>query len=359
MISWSKYHLPVLFVACLLIRSPAGAVDLNSGKLSVTLTYRSMYDNNVLRYSVRDRNRFLDDTEPYRSSIRSLDDIRSDFKLSASYSFKPWFERKTLLSATGDFAQHLMNPIKNFGWISLTVNQELTKSLSVNVNYFYDIDYYIRVYKDVHTDTRQHCSFSMDQWTGRANYRPIKTFEFEGFVRFKKYAYNKYFTEYDSDYIETGGEVIYRSGPWRLSGGYSLADNDNVGFNELYLSHDYFNIEDSEEGQSDYQQDTYEASLRYAFRLAGNRSRVLLETSLKDRYYATELDIQDDPMHSGRRDVMVSFELSGKIDINREVAIEIGSAYANRRSRSPNYTVQQIKNYDQTYGWVELSYELW
>ncbi len=344
--------------ACLLMQSSAGAVGLKGGKLSVKLTYRSMYDNNVLRYSVRDRDQFLDNCEPRRSNIRTLDDIRSDFKLSASYAFDSPAERRTRLSATGNFAHHLMNPIKNFGWISLTANRELSGTMSTSLNYFFDINYYIRDYRDVHTGERRHCEFSMDQWTFKVFHRPVKAIEFVAKCRVKKYAYNEYFTEYDSDYIEAGGEIIYRKGVWRLSGGYSFADNENIGFQEIYKSSGNLDIEDSEEGQGDYQQDIYKASVRYAFHVAQRRSRILLEASLKDRYYSTDLDIVDDPMHSGRRDMLLLLELSEKFSINKRIEVEIGSAFSNRRSRSPNPTVSQVKDYDRAYGWIEFGYQL-
>ena len=353
-----KYHLAVITL-CISGWVSAEAADIGGGKLSVSLTYRSTYDSNLLHYSSRDRDRFLDNAEPHNSPIRALDDIRSDFKLSTSYSFNAWSPRETRLSVVTNFAHHMMNPIKNFGWISLTAKQEILKTLSASFNYFYEPRYYIRDYLDVHSDERRSCEFALDQWTGRVYYRPKWPFEFLGIGRFKRYAYNKYFTEYDSDYLEFGGEVIFRTGSYRFSGGYSLADNKNVSFNALDYQHTGLDSEDSEEGQSDYLQDTYSISLRYEFRIHGKRSRILLEASLKDRYYSTDRELQADPIHRGRRDVTVFMEISGRIKLNSDLAVLIGSAYGNRRSRSGSPIVPQIKDYDDTIGWVEISYELW
>lgn len=351
------------FSLTVLLLCLSGAVSLKAGdrfggELSVTLTYRSTYNSNLLNYSVRDRDRFLDGTETHPSPIRSLDDIRSDFKISASYVAKFLSDRKTQLTATGNFANHIMNPVKNFGWTSLTVSQELTKSLSGSFNYFYDINYYIRDYKDVHTGQRHPCEFDMDQWTVKIGYRPVKPLEFVGIGRFKKYAYNKYFTEYDSDYIEGGGEVIYRNSPWRLAAGYSLTDNDNIGFVGLDTQLSGVDIEDSEEGNGDYQQDSYWITVRYAFRMMGKNARVLLETELNDRYYTTDRDLDKDTIHRSRRDVVLGVDFSGKININHYMTITVGSEYGNRCSDSLNPIVAQVKNYDRTMGYIELSYEL-
>ncbi|MDP8240760.1 MAG: hypothetical protein P9X24_16850 [Candidatus Hatepunaea meridiana] len=353
-----KFILTTLII-CFITWTPTNAVALGAGKLSGKFTYRCMYNNNLLHFSSRDRDRFLDNIETYRSPIRTLDDIRSDYKLSISYSKKLWDWRKTQLSITGNFAQHSINPIKNFGWLSITVKQEFTKTLSASINYFYNIDYYIRDYLDVHTVARHSCNFYMDQWTSRLYYRPVKAFEFVGIGRYKKYAYNEYFTEYDSDYIEFGSEVIYRNGHWRLMGGYSFADNQNIGFNDIHSSGTYLDTEDGEEGESDYEQDTYQVSLRYAFRIRGKKSRILLETSLKDRYYITERDIEDDPMHHGRHDVMLSIGISGKMNVNNRISIVTGMGFGNRRSRSLNKIVSLVKDYDSTVYWIESSYDLW
>lgn len=336
----------------------AQAVQLSGGRLSLTVKYRTTYDSNILKYSIRDRERFLDNIEVYRSPINALDDIRSDFKISTSYAKKIWSKRTIRLSLTGNFAHYLLNPIKNFGWFSLTGKQEFTKNFSASLNYFYDIDYYIRNYRDIHTDKRQRCEFSMDQWTGRIYFLPVKDFELIGFIKFKKYAYNEYFTEYDSDYTESGFEVVYRSGPWRFAGGYSLANNDNIGFNAAASAKMGWDFEDNEEGNGDYQQDSYNCSLRYSFRLKDKRSRILLNASLKDRYYTTNRDYLIDPIHSDRHDVMTSVELSLRINLNRALTLELGSSYNNRRSEAPNPIVHLVKDYDHNTGWVELGYEI-
>ena len=353
-----KYFFLTVLLLCISGVISLRADDLFGGELSVTLTYRSTYSSNLLNYSVRDRDRFLDGTEPHTSPIRSLDDIRSDYKISASYAASFFPDRMTKLTTIGNFAQHIMDPIKNFGWLSLTVSQEFTKSLSGSFNYFYDINYYIRDYKDVHTTQRHPCEFDMDQWTGKIGYRPVKLLEFVGIGRFKKYAYNKYFTEYDSDYIEGGGEVIYRNHPWRLSTGYSLADNDNIGFIGLDTQISGEDLEDSEEGNGDSQQDSYWITVRYAFRMMGKKARLFIKTELRDRYYTTDRDLDNDPIHRSRRYVVLEMDISGRIYINNYMTVTVGSKYGNRRSNSMNPVVARVKNYDRTMGYIELSYEL-
>jgi len=355
----TKYFVASVAAVFGVFAQEADALKIGSGVLSAQVSYRGMYDSNLLKYSLNDRDRFLNDIEPHRSNLRTLDDLRSDFKLSTSYSMKAWGRREACLSAVFNFAQHLMNPVKNFGWMSLTATQELSAAWSTSLNYFFDKDYYIREYNDVHTATREPCEFSMDQWTGRINFRPVKRFEFVGLLQNKKYAYNKYFTEYDSDCYQYGGEIIYRTGPWRLALGYSLGDNQNVGYNKYYQHPAVIDsVEDSEEGQSDYQQDSYSVSIRYAFRLMGKRSRVLLDASFDDRYYTTRLSAVVDPFHSSRNDRNLTIEMSARSDVNKALSVEVGSGFSSRRSKAPSPVVSRVKDFDRIICWLELGYDL-
>jgi hypothetical protein len=340
-----------------MIGTTANAYVLGDGELSLILTVRGNYDSNILNYSTRDRDRFTNHEEVYNSSITTLDDLRSDFKVSTSYSKEFISKRNTKFTLTGDFASFVVNPIKNFGWFSVSATQEISKQLSVYFNYFYDIDYYIRDYKDIHSGEREHCNFSMDQWRGNVNYRFVKAIEFSLEGRYKKYAYNKYFTEYDSDCLEFGGEAIYRHKSWRLAVGYTLADNDNIGFNALSSSNED-DEDDNEIGDGDYQQDTYSISIRYGLKMLNRKARFLIESSIADRFYLTERSVIIDPMHSGRHDIILSSDLSFMINVTEVVSFEVGAGYSNRRIDSQTPIVANVKDYDSYAGWVEISYDL-
>ncbi|MDP8228544.1 MAG: hypothetical protein P9M15_03730, partial [Candidatus Electryoneaceae bacterium] len=278
--------------------------------LTLGLTYRSSYDSNILKYSSLDRVRFQDGTERYVSPTQTLDDLHNDIKVSIGYGFNLW--RETKFEATGKFSGYLINSVKNFGWASLTLRQNLPWSLRLSANYFYEPRYFIRDYSDVHTSERQHCEFGLSQWKGELRHRPSDAWDVMVIGRIKQYAYNEYFTEYDSDLIEIGAMGVYRHGSFRYEVGYSLSVNDNIGFSSTdRLPPGSMDDEDSEIGQGDYQTDNYTLAVRYNFRLAKKRTYVQLKTSLGDRYYSTDRDPSIDPMHHGRRDVTTSTELSG------------------------------------------------
>ncbi len=349
----------ISFVTLFLIGSVT--IDCEAGELfdnlSATLSYKGTYDNNILRYSDQDRDNFENGTEFYVSPTQTLDDLRNDVKVSLASRFHLFPDRYTRISLTSNFAGYLINSIQNFGWLSFTARQDISKQIRLSGNYFYEPRYFIRDYNDINTDSRQHCEFAMSQWKGELRYRPSKVLEFTGVGLYKLYAYNEYFTEYDSDFIQFGLETAYTIGQFRLSGGYHYAQNDNVGFNysQLYVN----STEDSESGQGDYEMDQYDLSVRYRFKLLGKQTDINIESSLADRYYSTERDPTIDPLHHGRRDVSLSTELRLSYSYNKLFDIEFGGSYNNRNSRASDSIVSRVKPYHRWISWVEISYQLW
>lgn len=345
-------------MACILILSPLNAKAATKRSLSLTITYKSTYDSNLLRYSNRDRDRFQDRSELFESPIRTLDDWRNDFKLSATWEHRFIKKLDTHLTGTVNFAQHAMNPIKNFGWFSVTVRQDMSGRFRAWLIYLHEPRYYIRDYSDIHTDERHHCEFALDQWKGKLSYRPVELVELIGFSEFKKYAYDEYFTEYDGDLNEFGVENILRSGSWRLSLGYSLTIFDNIGFENASLVLRETVNEDDEAGQGDYQQDSYQASVRYSFNLGQRRAYLQVESNLNDRYYSTDQDPEIDPFHHGRRDVVLTTGLVGYYSFSKIVGIKMGISRNTRDSRASAPVVTRVKDYSRLTGWIELSYQL-
>ena len=334
------------------------AAILSGRAPSLVFTYKNTYDSNVLRYSQRDSDRFLDGIEPYTSPIRTLDDLRTDFRLTGLYRYKLLTQYNGRLQVSMNFAHYLQNPIKNAGWTSITLKQDIAKSWSVLLNYFYEPKYYIRDYTDVHTGERHNCEFAMDKTVGKLYFRPVKLAEFTFRFENKRYTYTEYFTEYDGNYISFGGGGIIRTGRWRFSAEYDLGAFVNEGFSSERLLPPGDYGEDSETGEGDYQEDNYTISIQYAFRLAERRSSVKLELNLADRYYTTNRNPAIDPIHHGRRDVYLMNEFSGSISINKKLDLSIGVGYNDRNSRASDPIVSEIKDYRRWNGWVELSYEL-
>lgn len=349
---------PCILLALLLTALPAAGYPTGPGETTIRLTWGAMYDSNLLHYSPSDRTAFEDGTEKWKSPIRALDDLRTDYKVSAEFSGKFWGKRKaariTSLRATVNFAHHLMDPIKNMGWLSVNARQDISKQFIAGAGFFFEPRFYIRDYFDKHTQTYQRCEFTLYQLKGELSYRPRWLWEVTGWGRVKNYRYNEFFTEYDGDFVEGGVATVARPGPWRFSAEYGFGSFDNTGFN----SADPVPAGDvTELGQGDYQEDSFSASARYNFKVASRSAGVEAGTELARRLYTTDRDPRRDPMHSGRQDFSISVDLTGRLTLTERVELEAGLGYSSREAEGDSPSVSEAKNFSRRTAWLGIRYE--
>ncbi len=327
--------------------------------LSLSFQYTSSYDSNILRYSERDRSRFQDGTEYYASSISTLDDLKMDYRLTGGYRwYLPGKERGDVKLEV-QYSQYYKNPLKNSTLFSATLKQNFLNKWQALVNYVCVPSFYLREFTDVHSRERRGCDYALDKMVGKLYFQPVKLLELIGRCEYKKYAYNKYFTEYDGDFSGLGGEAVIRIGDWRLSGSYNFADFENIGFSSIDLLPPGDYGEDSETGEGDYQEDEYALSAQYSFKLFGKRSRVRFSQTLTERFYTTDRPPDIDPIHHGRKDITLGSSLSGSINLTKLIDITMGIDFTDRDSKGSNPIISDIKDYTLWLGWLEFTYDLY
>jgi hypothetical protein len=352
--------LPVIVWLCALLPvSLFGAWKLGPGQLSLQATFGAMYDDNLLRYSDLNRSKFKDGTEANKSPIRSLDDLRTDYKLTAEWRAKLFQNRRTSLRAVGNFAHHMMNPIKNMGWLSLSANQELSELSRLYLNYFLEPRFYIRDYNDIHTGLPERCEFTLYQTRGDLYYRPLKAVEVAAWSRLKLYRYNEFFTEYDGDLLEIGGVAILRYGDWRSTFEYGFGRFDNTGFEASVSALPPGSlINDSEFGEGDYEEDSFIIKVRRT--IDHPRGDIAIEAAVDyaSRAFVTRRDVFLDPMHSERKDNILSYELSCSIDLTKRVGFELGGSHSYRHSTAAKPNISEVKDFSRSTFWTTLTYEI-
>ncbi|OGD53754.1 hypothetical protein A3K80_06630 [Candidatus Bathyarchaeota archaeon RBG_13_38_9] len=349
---------PFALVLIIFLFMSAYAAPHEEGSLSIFLTYRGLYDNNLLKYSPRDRGEYLDSIENHQSPIRSLDDFRSDYKISLDYDIELLKNSKSKLRSIFNFAQHLQDPIKNLGWASFYLEQDIGSRLSTSINYFVEPRYYIRDYKDKHTNEYHSADFALNQWTWNLTYRPMYLLEIGGDIRLKNYYYNEYFTEFDGNLWQTGAEVILREGPWKATMNLSYAQFENTGFNALDRLPPYDDIEDNESGNSSYEENEFNIEIQHNVKLWGRRTYTRISGSLAKRFYSSNLLPEIDPLHHGRSDEVVTTGISMKQNLNKILSIEAGWEYSQRDSKASHPLAHILKTYYRWGSWIELTYRL-
>ncbi|MBM3328324.1 MAG: hypothetical protein FJY67_02465 [Calditrichaeota bacterium] len=332
-------------------------MPLGPGSVTFGADLKLTYDSNLLHYSDRDFDRFLDGTEPYPStSIRSLDDLRTDFKMSAEYRIDWARRRTTRLRLTGNFGAHYSNPVKNLGWASFNLRQDIAAMLFAQAGYFYEPRYYIRDYLDSHTDSRRRCDFALSQWTGSLTWRPMWSYELTGTLRVKDYEYNRYFTEYDGRVIESGLGGVWRQGDWRFETGYSFAVHNNTGFSRGDRLPEVIESEDSELGNADFEEDGWNVSMRRSLLIFAYEGALELATDVARRVYTTDRSSFIDPIHSERIDRMGTVSLVGTLDYSPEVNLEAGLGRQWRSTEANDEQASRIKSFGRWTVWAGIGY---
>lgn len=342
----------------LTIAFPGIAYETRYGSVSVQATWGALYDSNLLKYASGDRDRYLNETESHRSPIRALDDLRTDYKLSAELRNKFFNKRTTSLRLTTNFAHHAMNPIKNLGWLSFTVRQDITKELTGSFNYFFEPRFYIRDYIDSHTGIHRHCEFGLNQAKADITYRIKGISDVTGSVKYKDYNYNEYFTEYDGNTLGLGFGVVVRPGKWRISAGYSFEQFENTGFSSSDLVPENSGLTDSEFGQGDFDEDLFTGTVRYSFIALRHESSLQYGIERNKRAFTTKRDHLIDAMHSGREDLLVEQTISLSSTLTRQLGFELGLSSQTRDSEATDIKVSPLKDFKRSTIWIEFTYEL-
>lgn len=325
---------------------------------SSTVSYIGTYHSNILNYSSQDRDRFLNGTELNPSAIRSLDDWRSDLRLTIARSWgRRWWER-TRIRLTLNFASHLMNPIKNLGWASVSLTRQFSRQLRGEVYGFYEPRFYIRHYRDVHTGTVQPCTFTLGWMGGSVRYAtPWGIFATPG-IRYKVYRYNKYFTEYDGEAWEPSLGLSKTWDEWGLVCSYTFSHFTNTGFQADDRLPPEAVGEDSEVGQADYQEDGWSLEVSRKGFFKGREVTFSLTSELKLRYYTTQRPSTLDPIHSERVDRVIEGALAVRSDWTPVWGWEVALQRGRRKSTGDSPSVDLLKSYQYWALTVRFNYRL-
>ena len=321
----------------------------------------SNYDDNILRYSDRDIDRFVDQTEYSLSKISSTDDWKNDFRLKFYFDGPRIFKKPLKIRYFVKTSSYFKNSFKNYLNHAVYIRQEVRKIVEFDFKYFFMPEYYLREYNDRDLDEYHSCYFADEQIRFGISVKPMKSIEIGLQVEDETLYYNKNFTEYDSEsrfsnvyYIQKIGKDI------SIAFNYGFKESDNIGYIPVVTSLIYPEVvEDSEYGDSSYESDIYEVSLGYRLRSkSGKDTNFALGYKLRNRFYTTDNLLNDDPFHAGREDKRSNLSF----DITQELSdrVDFGISYLRdwRKVDSLSETVSDIKDFKQNIYSLTLSFKL-
>jgi hypothetical protein len=177
----------------------------------------------------------------------------------------------------------------------------------------------------------------------------------------KEYVYyNKYFTEYDAE-VDFWGVAGQYEFPFDLeiAAGYEFKISDNVGFQQESMPTGNVLVEDTEYGDSSYEENIYSFGAVYPLPFENDWNwTVELEYQKRMRYYQSALSVSDDPFHAGRKDQRDIITPGISFALSRDLDVEIHYTYEERKTESPEAIVSSIKNYIHRTFELTLTYQV-
>ena len=350
----------ILQFICIFLCFPAAAAglfEMSGLRLEIT----SNYDDNLLRYSGRDIERFENNTEYYSSKLTTTDDWKNEFRVKAYFETKSILTRLFKIKYFGKFAHYYRNPFHNYTNHTLLLSQNITRDLQIHFKYFYMPDYYLREYRDRDSDEYHSCSFDDNQVRLGINYKFSKMTAITFQTQFEQIYYNEYFTEYDSELILYEGILEHKfSWDFRVNLKIGFCVSDNIGYEPSADSAESSLFEeDTEYGDCSYEEEIYQAEIRYRMKkLLGEDTWFTLQYKLRHRIYTSDNSLDIDPFHAGRLDnrhraiLEISRSLSPRLNTALKYTLEW------RTTESDCQSVIKAKKFQQNVFSLSLTYKL-
>lgn len=327
----------------------------------------TMYDDNILKYSEKYLNRFMNGMDEGRFHVETYDDVIVSPSLTLAKPFRIFGKKLSTVDAGYTYNWYVINGIDNWSNFNIGFRQNFAKRASFKLIYSYIPTFYIRHFRDEdwvkvygYTPiTFQPYSFSKDTYafwvqnTFFKNSRVMFTFNYQ------TYYHNEHYIEYDCD------NTLYRIKLFqplhknlRLELMYQFTQSDAQGYDEPDESK-----YDSDDSDASFDEDGFTGGLIWTLpKIKKLNHSIKGECVIYKRYYKTEQFIEVDPLHAGRVDDNLRFYFTYDIALNKQWSL---SAYYNwyyrdSGSSSPlnDWYISDEKDYKQNQVGLDIRYSI-
>jgi hypothetical protein len=276
----------------------------------VQLSLGTMYDNNILKYSDKYIERFLNSKDEGRFHISSYDDLVFPHSVDIIYSNQIIGDQVTVFTAGYNSNAYSYNGIKTWGRYYINWRQYVVKSTSFLVSYSYIPNFYIRHFRDddwvdrlgYTPETYQPYEFSKDEFSAWVQHSFFwKTTRARLYFSYMRYFHNEHYTEYDSDNYLYGFRVYQTlSKSIRVNAGYKYITSDAKGID---LVNDTDEAALASRGDATYEEHIYSVGAGFKFpKVFGLKNDISITGQYQERFYKTDHFLELDPLHAGRFD---------------------------------------------------------
>lgn len=308
----------------MLPRGDVFAQEKSKKKKKIGLEFRvglaMTYDNNILKYSDKYLNRFMNGQDSARFQwIDTYDDLIINPSIEGIYTFNLFKKVKTRINASISPKIYTVNGKKNWYNWGVGIQQFITKKASVKILYSYIPSFYVRHFRD-------------EQWVDVYGYKPItftpyqfskdnfgiyaqNTFFKRTRVRLSlyhaRYYHNQHYTEYDSKDWLYGINVYQGIGKKvRVDFGYQFVTSDAKGYDASVET-----PETTTGPDATFEEDRFTFGILWRLpKLKKRRNNLDVDFAMLYRYYSSPYLPVQDPLHVGRVDknyrVLITYNIT-------------------------------------------------
>jgi hypothetical protein len=332
-------------------------------ELDIRFGLATYYDDNILRYSDKYLDRFMNNEDPGRFHIDTYDDIVLNPSIELTGTYRLFGKMKSELSLEYSPRFYCVNGIKNWNYLAIGYRQYFTRKASFRLIYAYIPDYYIRhfqdddwyaIYGDV-PEQYQPMGFAKNNYGIWVQNTFFRNTTIRASFYYAQYYYNKHFTEYDCKDLSVGGRIFQPIGEdLKLELAYEFTTSDAKGYDEPGETK-----ENSDESDASYYENGFEGKIiwdmPHFFDLHHNLS---LQGGFQKRIYTSEHYLELDPLHVGREDNISQFSVQYDVRLVKSLNLKV---YYNWFMRNTDTRAEQNKEYvsaEKDYRQDQFGFEL-
>lgn len=333
----------------------------------VKVMLSTIYDDNILKYSDKYLERFMNGEDEGRFHIKTYDDLILYTSLQLTKTFRIFGKKKTKINGEISRRTYVVNDIKSWNYISLGLRQYLPERASFKFLYSYIPDFYVRHFRD-------------EQWVDVYGYDPVafqpyafskdnfgfwiqkyfyKSTRIKFTLYYSTYFHNEHYTEYDSKNW-TYGFQLYQPlhKKFRIDIGYWYITSDAKGYDASVETPETTNGPDAT-----YVEDRF--TLGFVWQLpsiAKLHHSFEAKCAFYKRYYSSTHPWQTDRLHAGRVDDNLRFFINYKLKLDKSWQL---TAFYNWLGRNSDTSaklnkeyVSNEKDYRQNIFGLEVAYTL-
>ncbi len=341
-------------------------------KPEIAMSFRlgASYDDNILKYSEKYLDRFMNREDEGRFKIETYDDLIILTAFNGTLTHKFFKKRKTVFNIDAARRTYAVNDIKTWESYGIGVRQYLPKRISFKFLYSYIPEFYVRDFRDKYyadiygySDPRAYTSyiFSKDNYGFYIQKYFFKKTRLKFSVYYSPYYHNAEYNVYDSDNWMYGMDFyqpLFKK--LRLELGYDWVTSDAKGYDERIVGE---TAESNHGPDASYVEDRFVVGLLWTLPKVMKKSHSFsAKLSIMDRFYVKNHPVEVDLLHAGRVDNNRRLYFTYSLRLNKSMSVKAfyNWLYRDTRTTSPinSEYVSDEKDYIQNVFGVEFSYKL-